>query len=309
MSENERSSRSFSGGVRRRAFLGATLASAASAGVPSFASEHAQETDRPEICVFTKFLQPLSYREMAEAVAVVGFDGVEATVRKNGHVLPERVEEDLPKHQEAIHRNGLKTTMITTDVLGLDQPNTEKVLRTAASLGIKQYRMGFYRYDRGRGVREQLAEIRPRLLELAALNRELGISAVYQNHCGADFVGAPLWDIHSLINDIPASEIGSAFDIRHATVEGGLAWPLHYDLMKPHIGAVYVKDFRWAGPKPEHVPLGTGRVDKRFLKMHREAGGDCPISLHVEYLKGADAQENLAAIKRDYGVLKEWLRA
>lgn len=295
--------------VDRRQFLGATLMTAAATSLPGGIAAAAEKVSskRPEICAFTKFVQPLSYEDMAAAIAEIGFDGVEATVRAKGHVLPERVKEDLPKHCDAVRKHGLNMTIITTDVLGLDQPHTEEVLRTAASLGIKKYRMGFYRYDPERGVREQLDEIRPRLKDLAALNQELGMSAVYQNHCGANFVGAPLWDLHDLIKDIPVDQIGSAFDIRHATVEGGLAWPLHYDLMKPHIGAVFAKDFQWVGKKPEHVPLGTGRVDKDFFKMHLASGIQCPISLHVEYLKKGSVGENLTALRRDFDVLTKWL--
>lgn len=292
----------------RRSFIGTSLATAATVGLSgklAFAAEEA--VSMPPICVFIKFIQSLSYNDMAAAVAEMGFDGVESTVRRKGHVLPERVEEDLPKQMEAVKKHGLDMTMITTDVLNLEDPLTERVLRTAAGLGVKKYRMGFYRYDQNRGIMEQLNEIKPKLVDLAAMNKELGISAVYQNHCGADFVGSVLWDLKYLLEDIPKEEIGSAFDIRHATVEGGTAWPVHYDVMKPHIGAVYAKDFVWKGKKPEHVPMGDGRVDKAFYKMHQESGLDCPISLHVEYLKKGDAQENLAAIRRDFAVLKEWL--
>ncbi len=98
-----------------------------------------------------------------------------------------------------------------------------------------------------------------------------------------------------------------AFDIRHATVEGGLAWPLHYGVMKPHVGAVFAKDFQWDGKEPEHVALGTGRVDPEFFEMHQQSGIVCPLSLHVEYLKKGDADENLVALRRDFGVLKKWL--
>lgn len=309
MSDSTNRTHGFLSSVDRRQFLGTTLMTAAATALPRGVAAAAEKAaaKRPEICAFTKFVQPLSYEDMAAAIAEIGFDGVEATVRAKGHVLPERVKDDLPKQTEAVKKNGLNTTIITTDVLGLDQPYTEDVLRTAASLGIKKYRMGFYRYDPDRGVREQLAEIRPRMKDLAALNQELGMSAVYQNHCGANFVGAPLWDLHYLIKEIPVDQIGSAFDIRHATVEGGQAWPLHYDLMKPHIGAVFAKDFKWVGKKPEHVPLGTGRVDKEFFKMHLESGIECPVSLHVEYLKKGSVEENLAALRRDFGVLTEWL--
>ena len=125
--------------VDRRQFLGASLATAASVGLSGKLASAADtaSTASPEICVFTKFVQSMSFDDMAEAIAEIGLDGVEAPVRNKGYVLPERVEDDLPKHQEAVKKHGLKTTMITTDVLGLDQPHTEKVLRTAAGLGIK----------------------------------------------------------------------------------------------------------------------------------------------------------------------------
>lgn len=294
--------------IDRRVFLGGAMATAGAVAFSSrMAAAATPSANRPDLCAFIKFVQSLSYDEMAASIADIGFDGIESTVRNGGHVAPERVEDDLPKQMEAVKNHGLDITIMTTDVLGVDQPLTEKVLRTGAGLGIKKYRMGFYRYDADRNIMKQLAELRPRVQELAALNRELGITAVYQNHCGAQYVGAPIWDMQYLLADIPVSEIGVAFDIRHATVEGGLAWPLHYDIMKPHVGAVFAKDFQWVGKKPEHVPLGEGRVDSKFFQMHEESGIDCPISLHVEYLKNGDAQENLAALRRDFGTLKQWL--
>lgn len=308
MSEFSESLSPSSKDVDRRLFLGGTVAAAAAMAVPGKMSLAAEASSkRPEICAFIKFVQSLSYDDMAARVAEIGFDGIESTVRKGGHVLPEQVEDNLPKQMEAVKKNGMDITIMTTDVLDIDDPLTERVLRTGAKLGIKKYRMGFYRYDAKRRVMAQLKEIQPRLKDLAALNRELGISAVYQNHSGADFVGSVLWDLRYLLQGIPKDEIGSAFDIRHATVEGGTSWPLHYDIMQPHIGAVFAKDFDWKGKKPEHVPLGKGRVDKEFFKLHQASGISCPISLHVEYLKKGDAEENLAAMKRDFATLQSWL--
>ncbi|MEO0531521.1 MAG: TIM barrel protein [Planctomycetota bacterium] len=293
--------------ISRRSFLGTATAAAASMALPGSAGAAVKSVDRPTICAFIKFLQSLSYDEMAKRIADIGFDGTESTVRRKGHVLPERVKDDLPRHYEAVTAQGLDLTIMTTDVLSVDQPYTEDVLRTGASLGVKKYRMGFYRYDLKRSFKQQLEEIRPKVRELAALNQELGITAVYQNHCGVDFVGAPLWDLRYLLEGIPKEQIGSAFDIRHATVEGGLTWPIDYEAMQPHIGAVFVKDFQWDGKKPQHVPLGEGRVDSEFLKKHLRSGIDCPISLHVEYLKNGSADENTEALRRDYKTLLSWL--
>ena len=199
--------------------------------------------------------------------------------------------------------------MITTDVLRADEPNTEPVLRTAAKLGIPMYRMGFYKYDLKKPVMEQLQAVGPALKELAALNRELGIQAVYQNHSGAEHVGSMLWDIHSQMQDIPTEQIALAFDIRHATIEAGLSWPTVYNAMRPRIGAIYVKDFDWVGRNAEHVPLGKGRVDRAFFTRLQADQFKGPISLHVEYLGRGTTQENLDALRRDYGVLRGWLES
>jgi sugar phosphate isomerase/epimerase len=199
--------------------------------------------------------------------------------------------------------------MITTDVVGVDDPNTRPLLETAAKLGIRMYRMGSYIYDLNRPVMDQLNAIGPALKELAALNGELGIQAVYQNHSGAERVGAAVWDIYSLIKDIPNEQISLAFDIRHATIEAGLSWPTLYNAMRPRIATVYVKDFDWVGRSAEHVPLGKGRVDRAFFQRLLADGFAGPISLHVEYLGSGTVQENLNALRRDLGVLRGWLQS
>lgn len=292
--------------VDRRRFLQSSLAATAAvvAGKNAFAQTTAAGT--PKICAFVKFLQDQSYTELAETIKELGFDGIEATVRNKGHVLPERVEDDLPKLVEALQAHDLEVTVMASDVMDTDELS-QRVLRTAAGLGIKRYRMGFYRYDKQRPVLEQLDEIRPKVAELVAMNNELDMQALYQNHSGAKYVGGTLWDLRYLIKDQPTERIASAFDIRHTTIEAGLSWPVLYDMMKPHIGAIYVKDFQWQDRKAEHVPLGQGRVDPEFFQLLRADGYDGFYSLHVEYLKKEGTQANIDALRRDLATLQSWL--
>jgi sugar phosphate isomerase/epimerase len=112
-----------------------------------------------------------------------------------------------------------------------------------------------------------------------------------------------------LINDTPVSEIGCVFDIRHAAVEAGEAWPVYFDIMTPHLGAVSVKDFVWKDRKSQHAPLGQGEVDPTFFKMLKRTDFAGPISVHVEYLPKGTAQENLAALKADLATLRQWIEA
>jgi sugar phosphate isomerase/epimerase len=295
--------------LQRREFLGTALAASTALAVSKPLRAIGVEAQKPRnpICIFIKFMQSMSYAELADAIAAMGADGIEATVRRGGYIDPPKAPEELPKLVEALAKRGLKVTMITTDVLRADQPLTRPVLEAAANLGIPMYRMGFYKYDLKKPVMPQLEAIGPQLRELAALNGELGIQAVYQNHSGAANVGCTVWDIYSQIKDLPQKEIGLAFDIRHATIEGGLSWPTTYSAVLPRIATVYVKDFDWMGRKDKHVPLGEGRVDRRFFRQLMADKFAGPISLHVEYLGQGTAQENVAANARDLKVLREWL--
>ena len=93
-----------------------------------------------KVCIFSKHLHFLEGEELAKAAAGIGFDGVDLTVRKGGHVEPERVKQDLPALVALLHRHGLETPMVTTDIVDTDTPFAEDILRTLADLGIRNYR-------------------------------------------------------------------------------------------------------------------------------------------------------------------------
>ena len=266
----------------------------------------------PAFNLFTKHLVGLPYDQLAETVAGLGFTGVEAPVRKGGHVEPARVEEDLPKLVEAFKKCGVKIALMTTDINAVnDADRTEKVLRTAGALGIPSYRMKWYGYAAGKSHWEQLDAIKPQLRDLVALSRELRILPGYQNHSGAKFVGAGIWDMAMLMKDYPADELSWNFDFFHATVEGGLSWPNELALARDHISMVYFKNFTWQGRVPVGCPLADGVVAKDSVALLRKSGYAGPVCLHVEYLKGkvTDAgalKVALEATRKDFSTLKEW---
>ena len=74
---------------------------------------------------------------MAEAAAEMGFDGIDLTVRPKGHVLPERVDTDLPKAVEAMKKVNFVPSLMTTAVDDAGDNTDKKVLDTAAKLGFK----------------------------------------------------------------------------------------------------------------------------------------------------------------------------
>jgi sugar phosphate isomerase/epimerase len=297
----------------RRTFLqGAAAGAAALALPPAFAQEA-----RPawKVGGFTKPIQELSPEQTAQAAADLGWDGIECPVRAKGHILPERVEEDLPKMVEALRAKGLELLVMATDIRGADEPLTEKVLRAAVKAGVRLYRLGGLRYKEGAPLPRQLDEFRARLKDLAALNRELGVTGLVQNHSGNGYVGAAVWDLHELIKDFDPRQLGVHFDIGHATVEAGLSWPTSFALVKDRVGAVIVKDFYWKhapgeGARTVWCPIGQGSIHPRFFGMLRASGFQGPITMQFEYpIEGGDRPEaRLRALKADHLKLREWLK-
>ena len=295
--------------VSRRSFLqGAALAAAATA-LPRAA---VQPPLPWKVGGFTKELQDLSFEETARFAADVGWDGIELPLRANGHVLPERVDEDLPKLVEALRARGQEVLVLATDIRSPD-PLSERVLRAAAQAGIRRYRLGYYRYRDGMPIARQLDDIRPQIKELAALNAQLGVTGLIQNHSGNGYVGAGLWDVHSLLGDIDSRQIGVHFDIGHATVEGGLSWPTNFALVQDRVGAVIVKDFVWKltpgrGGAVEWCPMGQGMVNPRFFTLLRASGFNGPLTMQFEYPIENDSVEARArAFRSDNDQLRAWL--
>ncbi len=297
----------------------------ASTGAVVLAGRCARAAEPLQIAPMSKFYQFLDLEGMASAVARMGFDGIDLCVRPGAHVLPERVEDDLPRAAEIFRRHSLKLTMITTAIVDTTSPAAEKILRTAVKLGVRHYRWGGFRYDLSRDIAKQLDSIKPRVAELAAMNKEIGVCAMYHTHSGVREVGASIWDLWYLLKDHDPRWVSANLDIGHATVEGGYGGWIHSArLILPYTRGIAIKDFRWGRNAkgewiPEWCPLGEGMVNfRRYLPMVKESGFNGPVQLHYEYpLGGADqgskaptiAHEQIwTAMRRDLNLLRAWLR-
>jgi sugar phosphate isomerase/epimerase len=191
----------------------------------------------------------------------------------------------------------------------MKQPHAVRVLRAVSRAGVRTFRLGYFQYDLARPVLEQLAEFRSSLKDVIAASNDLGLTPIYQNHSGRNMMGAPLWDLHEIIEKYTPDQIGVALDVGHMVVEGGLSWPVQYRLIRPHVRVVYVKDFVWKGHDVAWVPLGEGRVEPIVFKWLRESEFNGPISIHVEYLDDLPGNRNVkktfSAFERDLTTLRK----
>ncbi len=269
---------------------------------------------KPTLCLFSKHAAKLNYQELGKYSKQVGFGGVDLTVRPGGHVLPEKVADDLPIAVAVLETFGLKVPMITTGLTNPKAPETTATLRKAGELKIPFWKLGYFRYETGKdGVVEldkKLAEVQNALSGFAVLSRIYGVCAGMHNHSGS-YVGAPVWDTWQLIHLMDANNIGFYFDPAHATAEGGAwTWNASLEVALRRLKMVAVKDFYWEKTggkwKMKWCPLGQGMVDwPKVLKRMALAKFTGPLTLHVEY----ETADELKATAEDFMVMKKMVDA
>jgi sugar phosphate isomerase/epimerase len=299
----------------RREFIGrAALGAAAFAFGPELAASAAEKPGSP-IVVFSKVYQTLelNYEDAAAVTAEAGLTGIDCPVRPGGEVLPERVTDELPRYVEALRRWNLQMPLLTTAITSVMSPQAEALLRTARKLGIQFYRLGFVDKQKDVPIEKQAGEIRPQLKDLAALNKEIGVCGLLQNHSPAGhglYFGGDLAEMELLLDGFDPSQLGLAFDIGHALVVHGDGWRPHFEKLKTHFKIAYVKDVtrtaRW-------VPFGEGDVaGTGYFKLLRELGYHAPISMHIEFdwTHGGTTKSRpvlVKALSESAGVLRRWV--
>ncbi|HEX4950924.1 MAG TPA: sugar phosphate isomerase/epimerase family protein [Blastocatellia bacterium] len=293
----------------RREFLNALTVTAASAALPNLTFVNGFNGT---LCLFSKHLPQLNWQQLGQTVKNLGFGGVDVTVRPQGHVLPERAAEDLPKAVAAIREAGLTVPMITTGLLSAGEPTAKPILQTAGKLRIPYCKPGYYKYAFV-NVRNELDKAMKDFTSLAELSQECGVQLGFHNH--ESYIGAPLWDVAPVIDSLQPKWVGYYFDIRHAVAEGGGAgWKIALNLVAPRLKMIAIKDSypekTSKGWTQKDCPLGEGAVNwKAYFQTLKQANFHGPVSLHIEYdITGKTPSERddntLVAIQRDLAFLK-----
>jgi len=269
----------------------------------------------PRFCFFSKHLSDLSVSDLASAVIDMGYDAIDLTVRPGGHVLPEKVTDDLPRALDTIRAKGTSVAMITTGLVSPTEPTARPILQAAAKAGIKLVKPGYWKYAL-KDVRGEIASMAKDVAGLAALAKEYGVELGVHNHTG--YIGASIWDLAPHMDALDARAVGYYFDPRHAVVEGGgVGWKTATLLVAPRLKMIAVKDFYWekdsktAVWKIKSCPIGEGMVDwPWFASVMVAAKFAGPISQHFEYeIPGASkaevAKNTIAAGKRDLAFIRQ----
>jgi sugar phosphate isomerase/epimerase len=277
-----------------------------------------------DLMMFSKHLQGYPLDKAAEKLKAMGIYSLDLTVRSGGHVEPENVEKELPAIHEKLLKLGISIGMMTTNIVNASDPSTEKILKTAASLGIKYYKIGYYNYKGFGSLLKQRKEIKKKVGEIAELNGEYGTHGGFHNHSD-DFIGASVWDIQEIISDTARETMGLYLDPAHLVAEGGSkGWMMGIDLMSDRITMLAVKDARWVEGK--HRYAGGRRHSLEFcdlengntpwpevLGLLKKIDFKGPASIHSEYqgkhsYKDMSSEELLEQTAIDVKLFKKWLQ-
>ncbi len=246
-----------------------------------------------EYHVFSKMFQFLDYDRLAETLAKAGATGIEWTVRKGGHVEPERVKTDLPKAVDAARKQGLKSDMMVVSYTRADEPGADEVFKVAADCGIRQFRPGYFAYAKGETAAQMADRVKAAFDSYVKLGEKTGLRSVHHNHNtlgGVVRFGGLIWDMWSVMQDFDPKYVAFEFDPMRAIRETGASWRAALGRVATHVGAVCLKDFRL---KPDANPLaateelvaaGAGVMPWDEVKAAiSQSGISAPFVVHFEW--------------------------
>ncbi len=269
-----------------------------------------------KFCMFSKMLAELSVSEAAAAMKRIGFEGVDLTVRPKGHVAPERVRADLPKAAKEIEAEGLEIALLTTAIERADA-EAEAIFAAAQECGVRQLKLGYWKYEGFGRLRAQIDAARRDLDGLEALSEKYGVKPCIHIHSG-DFMSALAPVVRMMLEGRDPALVGVYLDPGHMTLEGGRSgWKMGIDILSEYVHMLAVKDFAFV-LQPEnvfdrkawkltHMPLDSGMVRwPEVLECLRLIGFDGWASLHSEYPR-LTVEQTLAQTEADLKYIKSLL--
>ena len=314
MSEIMMRRRAFIAGLSATALTGCAVTSPTGEDKSKLKTTASASAVKPCFHVFSKEFQSPVFptpEAVCDLLATAGADGVQWTVRNNGHIKPDKAKIELPRLVKRCEERGLKCTSICTNITadaigrpGLSE-GAEDLLRIAADCGITQFRPAYFFYDvKNETFEQSRSRIHKGFENLAKLCERTGVKATYQNHSSWDetVFGGVIWDLYDCLHDLDPQTIGLEYDPMHAFFETNNSWTHGFDLVMPWIATVDLKDsvYELDAQSPRKtcrkaVAAGKGVIPWQEVRTHLDAAGIRPLfNLHLEQgLKTGDVMESV----------------
>ena len=185
--------------------------------------------------LFTDNLSDLDIDQVCEEVKKHGFDGIDITLRPGGHVVPENVEMGLSRAYQVATRAGIEILMASTAITGVDSPNARNIIKSCGHYGVRQIKLGYWRYHPFGTLIKQIDAARRKLEKVIRLTSHYRIQPCVHVHSG-DILANGGAILYLILKEFDPNTVGAYVDPMHMTVEGGLV-KIEYGLSMPLIEA------------------------------------------------------------------------
>lgn len=280
---------------------------------PEVAAAHLKAGARPLICVYSGCLARIPYAQLAEIVKQMGYDGVDLTVMKGGHVDPSLYMVDLDRAFQTFQDAGMELPMVTTSFISASQPYAYAILYVSAQLGARFCRLGVWPPPAPDAAgppglpAAQMRALMARndLAQFAATGTRCNITPLLANHAGS-YPGRSIPEVEAMLTGIDRSAIGYCFDPAQAVIGAGAAdaWEAALQAALPRLAAIALSDVALpvnAGDHARPCALGEGVIDwKRFFSFLAAARFHGPVSLHMDY----ETHSEVKAMEKDLAFVR-----
>ena len=244
-----------------------------------------------ELICFCKWCQHLPPPELAKLLKDLGFDGVDLPCRPSAPVTHASGPERLSEYKKAFEDQGLRLERLVTS-LSEANAETERLLETIQSLGIKRIRIDGVSVGADENAAAKLDEARRDLAALQPLLEKHDVRGAVQNHMG-HCLEINVSSCLLMMRDCDPEWIGVQYDPGHLRLSGENT-KIALELLGPRLHSVNFKSPRHAHSidpgtgrlkyTPVWVPLRDGMLDVPYeLQALSDAGYTDPISLHAEH--------------------------
>jgi len=231
--------------------------------------------------LFTKLFRGVSLDEAGAFTQQLGFDGVDLLVRP-GHQLDPDTADGIPDAVRRLEAIGLSVPMVTTDLTDPSRYPADKVLGNCTEAGVRLIRLGYWKYEPERGYATIFEEARRHLDRLEEMARQHGVRVALQLHGGTIHSSGAL--AAKLLEGHDAMSVGAYPDPGNQVMQEGLEdWRLTFELLRPWLCCVGVKNGAWFGERID--PAGQRRWRSDFLGI---ADGMVPWRDIIAYLAQSD---------------------
>jgi len=268
-----------------------------------------------ECILFSKFLVPLSIKEMGNQIKEMGFDGVDLPVRPGSQITHETAAKELPKAVKALNKIGLSVPSIVTGLKRGDEPHADEVLAAAAESGVKMLRTASWSYRPGDDYWANMEQARKDLASLESLCEKHGVKANMQIHSGGclncNCAGTAI-----MLKDRNPKWIGLQIDPGHLAISGE-DYDMSFAMTGEYLHSVNVKSpryypisdqngqFRW---KIIWTPLAEGLVPwEHIMQILKDRDYDGPLSIHGEYPVEKSIELTSGLVKADLEYIRKIL--